>query len=337
MTDRPEPPEDSLPEGVESVSEEQAPSGSPPAPHRGPWPDTPRSPAPSGLLDPDEYGTVPLTRPDPIDPEVGGELISLSGHRVAPADPSDDTIVDADDDTLAPPPEHLLRPALEAMMLAADGPVSTNVLNGWLGEPGERAVRDTLREIAADLLREQRGWRLVEVAKGWQLRTDVRFGRWVARMRGGRPQRLSNAAMDVLAVVAYRQPCTRTEVDQLRGVDSGGVLRLLCERGLTAVMGRKEVPGRPLLYGTTKNFLSLFGLRDLSDLPTLRDLRELRRDDERLPPGAAELLGISAEQLGRALGLEEDDSEPPDHEGVQTHLFEVLDDHDDEEEDEDLD
>jgi len=111
-------------------------------------------------------------------------------------------------------------------------------------------------------------------------------------------------------------------------VDSGGVLRLLCERGLTAVMGRKDVPGRPLLYGTTKNFLSLFGLRDLSDLPTLRDLRELRRDDERLPPGAAELLGISPEQLGRALGIEDEEvsEEPPDDtEAVQTHLFEVID------------
>jgi segregation and condensation protein B len=260
---------------------------------------------------------------------MGAEVISLTGHRMPPPAPEEaDDIVESDDDDLAPPPEHLMRPAIEAMLLASDGPVSVHVMNTWLGEPGERLVRELLRNIASELLRDQRGWRLVEVAKGWQLRTDVRFSRWVARMRGGRPQRLSTAAMDVVAIVAYRQPCTRSEVDQLRGVDSGGVLRLLCERGLTAVMGRKEVPGRPLLYGTTKNFLSLFGLRDLTDLPTLRDLRELRRDDQRLPPGAAELLGISPEQLGRALGLEDD--EVPDLptgevEGVQTHLFEVLD------------
>jgi segregation and condensation protein B len=275
---------------------------------------------------------VDLTPPAPVDPEQGAEVISLTGHRLAaPAEAEADDIVDQDDGVLEPPPEHMMRGAVEALLLAADGPVSIHVLDGWLGEPGVGVVRDTLRAIAADMMRQQGGWRLVEVAKGWQLRTDVRFGRWVARMRGGRPQRLSTAAMDVLAIVAYRQPCTRSEVDQLRGVDSGGVLRLLCERGLTAVMGRKEVPGRPLLYGTTKNFLSLFGLRDLSDLPTLRDLRELRRDDERLPPGAAELLGISPEQLGRALGLEDDsvDELADDFEGVQTHLFEVSDDESD--------
>jgi segregation and condensation protein B len=259
-------------------------------------------------------------------PSGGAQVIQFAGPRASTAErtePAEDVIVDEEDGKLNPPPQHLLKPTLEAMLLAADGPVSLYQLNSWLMEPGERVLRTVLRELAQELLREQRGWRLVEVAKGWQLRTDVRFGRWVARMRGGRPQRLSTAAMDVLAILAYRQPCTRAEVDRLRGVDSGGVLRLLCERGLAAVMGRKEVPGRPLLYGTTRNFLSLFGLRDLSDLPTLRDLRELRRDDQRLPPGAAELLGISAEQLGRALGIEdsEEDIDDDDGEPVQTHLF----------------
>ena len=284
----------------------------------------------SSILDPDEYGAVDLDDPGRAAvPSGGAQVIQFAGARAStaeqhgPTEQTEEVIIDDDDGKLSPPPEHLMKPALEAMLLAADGPVSLYQLNSWLMEPGEGAVRTVLRELAQELLREQRGWRLVEVAKGWQLRTDVRFGRWVARMRGGRPQRLSTAAMDVLAILAYRQPCTRAEVDRLRGVDSGGVLRLLCERGLAAVMGRKEVPGRPLLYGTTRNFLSLFGLRDLSDLPTLRDLRELRRDDQRLPPGAAELLGISAEQLGRALGIEdsEEDIGEEDVEPIQTNLF----------------
>jgi len=84
-----------------------------------------------------------------------------------------------------------------------------------------------------------------------------------------------------MAIVAYRQPVTRSEVEALRGVDSGGVLRMLCERRLCSVLGRKDEPGRPLIYGTTEEFMTLFGLRDLSDLPTLRDLRELKRDDPR--------------------------------------------------------
>ncbi len=290
----------------------------------------------TGLLDPDDYKEV-HPRPAPPDPETGGEVIDFAGLRARQPEPEDlpplegDDIVESDegDVALTPPAPGMLQGAIEALLLAADGPVSLSQLNTWLAEPGEGVVRDALREVAAELARGQRGWRLVEVAKGWQLRTDIRYGRWVARMRGGRPQRLSPAAMDVLAVLAYRQPCTRAEIDQLRGVDSGGVLRLLCERGLAAVMGRKDVPGRPLLYGTTKNFLSLFGLRDLSDLPTLRDLRELRRDDDRLPPGAAELLGISAEQLGRALGLEPEDitdeENDDEHEPVQTSLFAVVD------------
>lgn len=314
------PPDDTLPPGSEPSTEAE------------------RTP-PRGLLDPDSYGR-PLPEPAAADP-AGAEIIPLHG---GPPKEAESIVEDDDPDALAPPPSHLLESAVEALLLAADGPVSLHLLNSWLAEPGEPNVRQALRSIAARLDRQRGGWRLIEVAKGWQLRTDVRFARWVARMRGGRPQRLSNAAMDVLSILAYRQPCTRSEVDQLRGVDSGGVLRLLCDRGLAAVMGRKDVPGRPLLYGTTKNFLTLFGLRDLSDLPTLRDLRELRRDDERLPPGAAELLGITPEQLGRALGLspqddDDDDSildddisllddDPTADEGsvpTQTHLFAVAD------------
>lgn len=311
--------------------DEDEPGSAPHPNSRPPDPDPDPEYGRPSILDPGDYDNVELGTPEraPV-PSAGAQVIQFTGARPSATPPIDDTtdnttdetIVEEDDGARGPPSRHLLKPALEAMLLAADGPVSLYQLNSWLLEPGEPVIRATLRELATELLRDQRGWRLVEVAKGWQLRTDVRFGRWVARMRGGRPQRLSTAAMDVLAILAYRQPCTRSEVDQLRGVDSGGVLRLLCERGLTAVMGRKEVPGRPLLYGTTRNFLSLFGLRDLSDLPTLRDLRELRRDDQRLPPGAAELLGISPEQLGRALGIEDSESElEDDSEPVQTHLF----------------
>jgi len=109
----------------------------------------------------------------------------------------------------------------------------------------------------------------------------MRAARYVAAMRGEKPLKLSKAALDTLAIVAYRQPVTRAEVEDLRGVDPGGILRMLAERGLICITGRKDEPGRPLLYGTTPDFLSMFGLRDLSDLPTLRDLRELQRDDAR--------------------------------------------------------
>lgn len=199
-------------------------------------------------------------------------------------DEEDVQAVVQDDGTLAPPPEHLLPAAVQAMLLAAEGPVTVDQLDRWLGAPGPGKIRAALQAWGRRLQAEQGGVRLVQVAKGWQLRTDVRFAPWVAAMRGGRPLRLSRAALDTLAILAYRQPVTRGEVEELRGVESGGVLRMLCERGLAMVVGRKDVPGRPLLYGTTRGFLSLFNLRDLSDLPTLRDLRDLYGD--RLPDDA---------------------------------------------------
>jgi segregation and condensation protein B len=192
-----------------------------------------------------------------------------------------------DQGALVPPPSHLLDAALEALLLAADGPMSEGQLDGWLANPGISRVRAAIEALRERYRRVGSGIRLVQVAKGWQLRTDMRFAPWVSAMRGGKPVKLSRPALEVLAVVAYRQPVTRAEVDELRGVDSGGVLRLLCERGLVTSVGRKDEPGRPLLYGTSPEFLALFGLRDLSDLPTLRDLRELQRDpalEEEPPP-----------------------------------------------------
>lgn len=191
----------------------------------------------------------------------------------------------ADEGGRRSPPAHLLEGAAEALLFAADSPMKLARIDEWLGCPGHSAVHDALLAIRDRLRRGPGGVRLVEVAKGWQLRTDPRFGQWVAAMRGGRPVRLSRAALDTLSIVAYRQPCVRSEVEKLRGVDCGGVLRMLVERGLVQVTGRTSDPGRPLLYGTTPSFLELFGLRDLSDLPTLRDLRELQRDDGRLGPG----------------------------------------------------
>lgn len=181
----------------------------------------------------------------------------------------------------SPPAEHLVEAVVEALLLASERPLGLDELDAIMCGPGVPAVREALASIQDRLRRGAGGIRLVEVAKGWQLRTDPRTAPWVAALRGGRPSRLSRAALETLTVVAYRQPVTRGEVEDLRGVDAGGVMRMLVERGLVAVVGRKEEAGRPLLYGTTPHFLEVFGLRDLSELPTLRDLRELAADDAR--------------------------------------------------------
>lgn len=182
------------------------------------------------------------------------------------------------------PPEHLMEAAVEAILFAADQPLSEARIDAFLSEPGLALVREALAALKSRYDEHPGGIRLVQAANGWQLRTDPRFARWVGAMLGGRPVRLSRAALEVLAIVAYRQPVSRAEVDELRGVDSGAVLRMLVERGLVQVNGRRDEPGRPLLYGSTSDFLSMFSLRDLSDLPTLRDLHEIQHDDPRLGP-----------------------------------------------------
>ena len=194
-----------------------------------------------------------------------------------------------ENEELSPPEPHMLEGTVEALLFSSEKPLSLKQLNSHLATPGEKVVREALYRIQSRFRRPGSGIRLVEVAKGWQFRTDMRTARHVGAMRGQQPIKLSKAALETLSIVAYRQPVTRSEVEDLRGVDPGGILRMLSERGLILVTGRKDEPGRPLLYGTTPEFLSLFGLRDLSDLPTLRDLRELQSDDARDGIGGTEM------------------------------------------------
>jgi segregation and condensation protein B len=178
----------------------------------------------------------------------------------------------------APPPSELLIPAVEACLFASPGVVTTAQLAAAL------RVSEELAGVALDALRERlvrtgSGLRLAPVGQGWQLRTDARLAPWVAAIRGGKPFRLSRPALETLAIVAFRQPVTKGAVDDIRGVDSGGVLRMLLDRGLVRMLGRSDEPGRPLTWGTTPAFLELFGMRSLADLPTLKDLRQLQPDD----------------------------------------------------------
>jgi len=166
---------------------------------------------------------------------------------------------------------------VEALLLAAREPLPAaqiaKVVPG-LGAAGARGLLEALRE---EYDRDGRGFALCEVAGGYQLRTRPELADYVQRLEHERPARLSRAALETLAVVAYRQPVTRAEVEHVRGVDCGPVLRNLLERHLVRLAGHREVPGRPMLYGTTRRFLELFGLASLEDLPTLRDVEELAR------------------------------------------------------------
>jgi segregation and condensation protein B len=164
--------------------------------------------------------------------------------------------------------------AVEALLFASGEPATVVALAEALGR-GNAEVRAALEEL--ERRRAGSGVVLERIAGGWQLRTAPRFALMIHRLVGTKPQKLSRPALEVLALVAYHQPIPRTEIERVRGVDSGGVLKSLLDRGLIRTAGRAEDPGRPLLYRTTPAFLELFSLPDLAALPTLAEREALVR------------------------------------------------------------
>jgi segregation and condensation protein B len=182
----------------------------------------------------------------------------------------------------APPEASVLPPAeiravLEALVFASDQPITAREIGQVLGagvprEDWERA----LEELKAEYARDGRGLQLAEIAGGWQITTRPEYNDWVRELLDPqRPTRLSIQALETLAVIAYKQPVTQPEVIELRGVKSGGVVKTLLEKRLIRITGRKEVVGRPMLYGTTKEFLLHFGLKDLAELPKIEEFAEV--------------------------------------------------------------
>lgn len=164
--------------------------------------------------------------------------------------------------------------AVAAMIFAADGPLSLDRLC-QLFESSRSEMRPVLEQLLEINPLGRQGFYLAEVAGGYQFRTDPDLAAWVGKLNRERPFRFSAAALETLAMVAYRQPVTRGEIEYLRGVDSGGVLKTLLEKGFLRILGKKDVPGRPLMYGTSRYFLEFFGLKDLTDLPTLKEFAAL--------------------------------------------------------------
>lgn len=139
----------------------------------------------------------------------------------------------------------------------------------------EAEVAAALQELKIEYVQQGRGFQLVEKAEGWQLATDPKYAPWVRELfPGPKPARLTAPALETLAIIAYRQPITRADVEAVRGVNIDGVLQTLMERGLVKLAGRAEIPGRPLLYETTQFFLDHFGLRTLDELPNVEELRK---------------------------------------------------------------
>jgi segregation and condensation protein B len=179
-----------------------------------------------------------------------------------------------DEAPVLPPDE--VRAVLEALIFASPQPLTPREIGKVLGGVAKEAWQAALAEIRADYARDGRGLQLVEVAGGHQITTRPEYNDWVRELLDPRtPTRLSIQALETLAVIAYKQPVTLPEIIDLRGVKSGGVLKTLLEKRLIRITGRKEVVGRPMLYGTTKQFLLHFGLKDLAELPKIEEFAEV--------------------------------------------------------------
>jgi len=164
---------------------------------------------------------------------------------------------------------------IESLLFVAEEPLTVDKIKRITNQAETKDIKDALVALADEYEARKGGFYLDEVAGGYQIRTRPEYNEWIRKLVQPRPLRLSKAALETLVIIAYKQPIIRSDVEHLRGVDCGGVLRVLLERKLIRVLGRREIAGRPLIYATTKRFLEVFDLKDLKDLPTPKEIEEL--------------------------------------------------------------
>jgi len=174
-----------------------------------------------------------------------------------------------------------IRTVVESVLFVADKPLDLDQLFEATGIDREK-IQEALNQISGIHRDGISGMVLYEVSGGWQFRTDPHSAEYVRRYLRVKPQRLTRAAVETLAIIAYRQPVTRPEVEDIRGVDCGAVIKALLDRKLIKILGKKEEVGRPMLYGTSREFLEFFALKDLSALPTLREFHELTQEHQEI-------------------------------------------------------
>ncbi len=201
---------------------------------------------------------------------------------------------------------HEIKPIIEALLFVAGDPISTDRLAEVIDGVEKDRILEQLFSLQREYLQSDRGLQIVEVAGGFQMTTRAEMAPWIRELEKIKTaSRLSRPSMETLAIIAYKQPLTRAEIESIRGVDAAGVLKTLMERRLVKIVGRKEVAGRPLIYGTTREFLQYFGLPNLSALPTLKEFSSLSEGD--LPSGDTE---ASLSENHSDTPLDEGESDP---------------------------
>ena len=217
-----------------------------------------------------------------------------------------------------------LKRIVEGALLAADQPLSVDQLERLFVEGEERPSRDELREALKALESdcEERGYELKQVASGYRFQVRQDYSDWVGRLWEEKPPRYSRATLETLALIAYRQPITRAEIEEIRGVSvSSNIVKSLTERDWIRVVGHKEVPGKPAMYGTTRGFLDYFNLKSLDELPTLAELRDL----DQLHPE----LGLDNPDMPQDQAKPTGETDQTDAEGVAEAEGDAADDRDD--------
>ena len=208
-----------------------------------------------------------------------------------------------------------IKAIIENILLAADQPVSEAQFKNLFGDEVEKV---SFKSVLEELIDEynSRSLQILQVAEGYQLCTRHDYSNWVRKfLKFDKTRKLSQPSLDTLSIIAYKQPLTKAEVEEIRGVDSSGVVRTLLEKKIISPGGRKKVPGRPIMYRTTRKFLEYFGLKDLSDLPTLEDFKESELEDQ-IPPDQTtlpfdELSGDDSEEMADGASEEEAQSTDP--------------------------
>jgi len=164
---------------------------------------------------------------------------------------------------------------LESLLFSTEAPIRLEKLNEIFPDTQIKDLREIMSELNQEYVTFNRSFAIREVANGFQFYTKTEYAPWIKKFKKIRPARLSPATLETLAIIAYKQPLTRAEIEDVRGVDAGGILRALLEKNLIKIIGKKDVPGKPLLYSTTPKFLTMFGLKGLKDLPTLEDVSQV--------------------------------------------------------------
>lgn len=168
-----------------------------------------------------------------------------------------------------------LKLIVEALLFASDKPLNAREIHNTLPDVKLSEIKNTLEALKQEYEEMDRSFIIKDIADGYQFRSHAEYGPYILKMLQTSPNRLSRAALETLSIIAYKQPILRQEIERYRGVDVGGILKMLGEKGLINIMGRKDLPGRPLIYGTTKKFLEVFDLQNIEALPKLKEIEAL--------------------------------------------------------------